>query len=84
MYRHNELSKSLLFTLIHQGKIKIAGYQKNKIYGLLGCKAGKRMNKANRVFFLNDQEAIDQGYRPCGACLPKQYKLWKASSTKTG
>lgn len=82
MYLHSELSKSAIFKLIRHGTVKMAGYKKNKIYGLLHCKAGKRMNKENRVFFLNEQEAIDQGYRPCGACLPQQHKKWKATTIK--
>lgn len=35
------------------------------------------MRKDNRVFFSTSEEAIRQGYRPCGHCLPTDYKLWK-------
>lgn len=68
--------------LIRNGKIKFGGYSKTKIYGLLLCSSGKRMKIENRVFFENEQEAIDAGYRPCGHCMPKEYKQWKESHKK--
>lgn len=34
------------------------------------CRAERRMNKANRVYFNNRQEAIDYGMTPCGICHP--------------
>jgi methylphosphotriester-DNA--protein-cysteine methyltransferase len=35
------------------------------------------MKKENRVFFISEREAIKNGYRPCGNCLHKKYKIWK-------
>ena len=32
------------------------------------------MKTENRLFFKDEQEAIREGYRPCGACLPDKYK----------
>ncbi|SMC87690.1 Ada metal-binding domain-containing protein [Pedobacter africanus] len=84
MYRHITLGettqerKRKLGSLIRSGAIKLAGYKKAGIYGLLSCSSGKRMKIENRVFFKDTKEAIGSGYRPCGHCLPKEYKLWKA------
>ncbi|MFD2145249.1 hypothetical protein [Mucilaginibacter antarcticus] len=39
-----------LQALIIKGDISLAGYRKNKIYGTLTCKAGKRINPENRIF----------------------------------
>jgi methylphosphotriester-DNA--protein-cysteine methyltransferase len=35
------------------------------------------MKVVNRVFFQNEQEALTNGYRPCGHCLREEYKAWK-------
>jgi hypothetical protein len=83
MINHTDLGNKpftrfrVLQTLIAKGEVKLGGYRKNKIYGTLTCKAGKRMKPENRVFFKNEQEAITAGYRPCGNCMPAQYKQWK-------
>ncbi|MCC8424001.1 Ada metal-binding domain-containing protein [Mucilaginibacter sp. UR6-11] len=63
--------------LILNGRIKLGGYKKAKIFGTLACKSGRRMKPDNRVFFKDEQEAIAAGYRPCAHCLNKQFKLWK-------
>jgi methylphosphotriester-DNA--protein-cysteine methyltransferase len=65
-----------LARLIREQAILFAGNRKLKIYGRLSCTSGKRMKTANRVFFANEQEAIDKGYRPCGHCLRDKYLLW--------
>ncbi len=65
--------------LIRKGYIRLGGYQKTRIYGLLSCSSGKKMKVANRVFFGDEAEALAAGYRPCGRCLPEQYKTWKAA-----
>lgn len=46
------------------------GYRKDKIYGRLDCKSGKRTKPENRVFFLTVQDAWDAGYRACKNCKP--------------
>ena len=66
-----------LHKLIATGEIKLAGNKKLKIYGTLKCSSGKRLKLENRVFFKNEDEAINNGYRPCGNCMPADYKLWK-------
>ena len=63
--------------LIIGGKVTLGGNKKLKIYGKLRCKSGKRMKPANRVFFSDEQEAINAGYRPCGHCMPHEYQIWK-------
>ncbi len=66
-----------LASLIRKGQISLAGYKNGKIYGLLNCSSGKRMKVENRVFFKNESEALANGYRPCGNCLPQKYGAWK-------
>jgi methylphosphotriester-DNA--protein-cysteine methyltransferase len=61
-----------LFTSIRSGMIQFAGNRRLKIYGRLDCWSGKRMKKENRVFFRNEKEAIELGYRPCGHCMKKR------------
>ncbi|HEY0245388.1 MAG TPA: Ada metal-binding domain-containing protein [Mucilaginibacter sp.] len=83
MYLHAQLGTTTfarqraLYTLIANGQINFAGYQKKKIYGTLTCKAGKLMKTQNRVFFTDEQEAIASDYRPCARCMPEKYRLWK-------
>lgn len=72
--------KRKLSHLIRKGEITLGGYSKAKIYGLLNCKSGKRIKEENRVFFKDEKEAIQNGYRPCAHCLPEKYKLWKSQS----
>lgn len=73
----NERKRKLAY-LIRSGKVRLGGYQKNKIYGLLNCFSGKRMKIENRVFFKDEQEALQAGYRPCARCLPDAYNIWKS------
>ena len=54
----------------------LGGNKKLKIYGKLDCysalnwiKKGKYVN--NRVFFENEEKAIEAGYRPCLKCMKK-------------
>lgn len=83
MYYHIDLGSNAaerskkLYILIRSGAVNYGGYKKTKIYGLLSCKSGKRMKIENRVFFKDEQQALEKGYRPCGNCLPEQYKVWK-------
>ena len=67
----------VLHKLIAAGEIKLGGNKKLKIYGKLNCASGKRMKVENRVFFKNEEEAIANGYRPCGNCMAGEYKIWK-------
>ena len=79
-----EEKRKKLIHLVRKSEISLGGYRKAKIYGLLSCKSGKRMKEENRVFFKDEKEAIQQGYRPCAHCLPEKYKRWKATQQETG
>jgi methylphosphotriester-DNA--protein-cysteine methyltransferase len=68
-----------LYELVKNQSIALGGNSKLKIYGRLECASSKRMKAENRVFFANEQEAINKGYRPCAKCMPQQYGLWKAA-----
>lgn len=86
MISHNNLGDKpfarfrTLQALIVNGDVSLGGYKKGKIYGTLACKTGKRMKPENRVFFKDEQEALAAGYRPCGNCMPRQYKQWKQNN----
>ena len=63
-------------------------YKKLKIYGKLDCPSANRwINKGyyvqNRVFFENEDTAIEAGYRPCAVCMKKEYKKWKKFKRNT-
>ena len=63
----------------------LGGHRNSRIYGRLDCPAALRAiarggYAANRVFFLNQAHARAAGYRPCAACLPKEYAAWKRSA----
>lgn len=79
MIRHVDISDSELHKEIRKGKIVLAGNRSLKIYGRLHCKSGKRMKEENRVFFMSEEEALEQGFRPCGHCLKEKYKTWNES-----
>jgi methylphosphotriester-DNA--protein-cysteine methyltransferase len=84
MTKHDDLGQPnfaamrKLKTMISNGKISLGGNKVLKIYGTLECRSGKRMKKQNRVFFADESEAIENGYRPCGHCMPAKYREWKA------
>ena len=68
-----------LVGLIRSGAVILGGNGPGRIYGRLDCRAGKRLKPKNRVFFQNEGEAIAQGFRPCGMCLPDEYRAWRES-----
>jgi methylphosphotriester-DNA--protein-cysteine methyltransferase len=77
MLMHKQLTTEVLSQHVRNGTITLAGNSSLKIYGLFTCSSGKRMMKKNRVFFKNETEAIQLGYRPCGHCMYDQYKKWR-------
>jgi len=77
MFRDVELTRRKLKLLIDNGAIKLGGNKPLRIYGTLSCRSGKRMKKENRVFFQSAEEAINEGYRPCGHCMKTEYQKWK-------
>lgn len=80
MLAHQHLAKKELSIHLRNGRITLAGNGRLKIYGLLSCSSGKRMMKKNRVFFKNETEAIQLGFRPCGHCMRDQYLKWRLLS----
>ena len=69
MIQHSAISDKELKTKIKQGSICFGGNKKLKIYGILQCSSGKRMKRENRVFFFSEQDALQNGFRPCGHCM---------------
>ena len=73
MLTHSEIASHQLRTLIRKGKIRLAGNRKLKIYGRLDCWSGKkRLKRENRVFFASEEEALGEGFRPCGHCMRRR------------
>ena len=65
----------------------LGGHKRLKIYGKFDCvSALKWISKGkyidNRVFFENEEVAKEAGYRPCGVCMKKEYKIWKEENNK--
>jgi methylphosphotriester-DNA--protein-cysteine methyltransferase len=80
--KHNEISDAVLRIKIRQQQIVLGGNIKLKIYGTLSCKSGKRMKKQNRVFFATANEALENGYRPCGHCMRAEYRRRRVTRQK--
>ncbi|KFF15272.1 Ada metal-binding domain-containing protein [Flavobacterium hydatis] len=77
MIEHNNISNLDLRNKIKNAEIYFGGNRKLKIYGSLKCASGKRMKRENRVFFLSENEAKQNSFRPCGHCMKAEYKNWK-------
>lgn len=77
MTRQTALTDKELFLKLRNNSSLLAGNIKLKIYGHLRCTSGKRMHRQNRVFFENESDAIDAGFRPCGHCMRDEYNKWK-------
>jgi len=63
------------------------GHKRLKIYGRLDCpSAFWHISQGHyvkyRVFFADEKTAKKAGYRPCGICMKKEYKKWKAKQQK--
>lgn len=80
MISHNEINSKELYKKIKHAQICLGGNKKLKIYGTLNCSSGKRMKIENRVFFSDENEAIKNGYRPCGHCMKQKYEKWKTEN----
>lgn len=78
MLRHIEISDAEIRKQVKQIEIIFGGNLSLKIYGKLNYHSGKKMKKQNRVFFGSEKEAIKMGFRPCGNCMNKKYKLMPA------
>lgn len=77
MVFHKDIGEKALLHLIRRGEIRLAGNRKLKIFGTLRCKSGQTMKRDNRVFFDSREDALVNGYRPCGHCMRKEYLIWK-------
>ncbi|MFZ4787065.1 MAG: metal-binding protein [Rhizobiales bacterium] len=78
MISHLSLADQQLASRIKAGKITMAGHGPARIFGRLDCRSGKRMLRRHRVFFADRQDALAHGFRPCGHCLPLEYRQWRA------
>ena len=61
----------------------LGGHRGTRIFGRLDCPTALRAIRrggyvSQRVFFLNRAQARAAGYRPCAACLPREYAAWKS------
>ena len=58
-----------------------------RIYGRLDCESAvnalRRGYAKHRVFFADEQAAIDAGFRPCGRCMHASHAVWKAGPAGT-
>ncbi len=82
MIAHTDFTKEEIRKMIADGVITFGGNRRLKIYGLLTCASGKRMKKVNRVFFSDEKEAKQFGFRPCGHCMVQGYAAWKKTIAK--
>lgn len=76
MILHSDIDKDTLRGKIEDLSIRFGGHAKLKIYGTLDCTSGKYMKRENRVFFASEEEALKQGFRPCGHCMKEAYRTW--------
>jgi len=65
------------------------GHRGGRGYGCMDCRAALRAivhggYVQHRVFFADEATAVAAGYRPCAACLPDRYALWKRACVATG
>jgi methylphosphotriester-DNA--protein-cysteine methyltransferase len=81
MILHSKLSDIEVKQLIKNKTIQFGGNRLLKIYGLLTCVSGKRMQKKNRVFFNTISEAEKFGFRPCGNCMKQAYLIRKTTQS---
>jgi len=77
--RHDHIDEAALHRMIRNGRLTFAGNRRLTIFGRLDCRAGRRLARANRVFFASRSEAEGHGYRPCARCLPAAYHVWKSA-----
>jgi hypothetical protein len=68
----------------------LGGNGRMKIYGRLDCSSARRAvargqtYQRHRVFFADEATAIAAGFRPCGNCMRRQYRLWRAVQPQSG
>ncbi|WP_408611664.1 Ada metal-binding domain-containing protein [Leptospira ainlahdjerensis] len=84
MILHIEIDDKSLRKRIRDRSFLFGGNLRLKIYGKLNCSSGKRIKKENRVFFQSHQDAMQNGFRPCGHCMKEEYRIWKIQSFQNG
>jgi methylphosphotriester-DNA--protein-cysteine methyltransferase len=62
----------------------LGGHRRSRIYGRMDCPSALRAIAkggyvSDRVFFLNESDAVAAGFRPCGTCMPCAYARWKSA-----
>lgn len=62
----------------------LGGHRRNRIYGRLDCPSAlhaiaKGGYVKQRVFFLQETDAVAAGFRPCAICMPRAYAQWKSA-----
>lgn len=62
----------------------LGGNRRAQIYGRLDCPSALHAISTGggtygkyRVFFADERTAVAASYRPCGACMRKEYAAWK-------
>jgi methylphosphotriester-DNA--protein-cysteine methyltransferase len=73
MIKHINVNDEEVRRQIKHKQIVFAGNIKLKIYGTLHCKSGKRMKRENRIFFISEEEAIQNNFRACKHCMKYKY-----------
>ena len=79
LLRHDAVTVAALWARLRDGSLTLAGNRRLKIYGRLGCPAGRRMRRGSRVFFADATAAEAAGYRPCARCCRAAYDVWKSA-----
>jgi Metal binding domain of Ada len=77
MLEHKKFTPQEIRQQIKSKQITLGGNRNLKIFGTLSCKSGKKMLQKNRVFFENEADATQNGYRPCGHCMRAEFQAWK-------
>ena len=49
---------------------KYCGNKNSKVLHKNSCGSVSKMKDANKVFYKSKEEALNQGYKPCGSCKP--------------
>jgi methylphosphotriester-DNA--protein-cysteine methyltransferase len=63
----------------------LGGHRRTKVYGRLDCRAALASLERghyvkHRVFFADEAAAVAAGFRPCGVCMPEEYRRWRELS----
>jgi methylphosphotriester-DNA--protein-cysteine methyltransferase len=77
MIHHKLSTDEFIRKKIREKTILFAGNKSPKIFGLLSCNSGKKINRTNRVFFKSEKDAWKNGYRPCCHCMRSAYIVWR-------